>query len=98
MAILGYRSANMATIYARISDPEVRRQYEKALVNVSRIAGAAADALLSGELDDAAVHWLQTNFLKTELELGHCLRLPAKGSSVTSACRTEIWSSARQVD
>jgi len=25
------------------------------------------------------VHWLQTNFLKTELELGHCLRLPAEG-------------------
>ncbi|MBE1609780.1 hypothetical protein [Actinopolymorpha pittospori] len=25
------------------------------------------------------MHWLQTNFLKTELELGHCLRLPAEG-------------------
>lgn len=23
--------------------------------------------------------WLQTNFLKTELELGHCLRTPAEG-------------------
>ncbi len=26
-----------------------------------------------------AVYWLQTNFLKTELELGHCLRTPAEG-------------------
>ena len=39
MAVLGHRSANMATIYARISDPEVRRQYESALANGSRIAG-----------------------------------------------------------
>jgi hypothetical protein len=30
-------------------------------------------------LDDAPVDWLKTNFLKTELELGHCLRLPAEG-------------------
>ena len=79
MAVLGHRSANMAMIYARISDPEVRRQYESALANGNRIAGPAAEALLHGKLDDATVHWLQTNFLKTELELGHCLRLPAEG-------------------
>ncbi len=30
-------------------------------------------------LDTEAVSWLQTNFLKTELELGHCLRTPAEG-------------------
>lgn len=24
------------------------------------------------------MHWLQTNFLKTELELGHCLRSSAE--------------------
>jgi hypothetical protein len=35
--------------------------------------------LLEGTLDDEAVHWLQANFLKTDLELGHCLRLPAEG-------------------
>jgi integrase len=70
MAVLGHRSANMAMIYARISDPEVRRQYESALANGNRIAGPAAEALLNGKLDKAAVHWLQTKFLKTELELG----------------------------
>jgi integrase len=79
MAVLGHRSANMAMIYARVSDPEVRRQYEQAITNGARIAGPAAEALLHGKLDDATVHWLQTNFLKTELELGHCLRLPAEG-------------------
>ena len=68
-------------IYSRISDPEVRRQYEDALASGNRIAGPAAEALMSGRLDDQAIHWLQTNFLKTELELelGHCLRLPAEG-------------------
>ena len=69
----------MSLIYARISDPEVRRQYEAALASGARIAGPAADALLHDRLDSRIVHWLQTNFLKTELELGHCLRLPAEG-------------------
>jgi len=66
-------------IYSRISDPEVRRQYENALASGSRIAGPAAVRLQARTLDEASVHWLQTNFLKTELELGHCLRLPAEG-------------------
>jgi len=79
MAVLGHKSTAMAMIYARISDPEVRRQYEAALTAGQRIAGPAAEALLRGEMSDEAVHWLQTNFLKTELELGHCLRLPAEG-------------------
>ncbi len=79
MTILGHKSAAMSMIYSRISDPEVRRQYEEALASGNRIAGPAAEALMSGRLDDQAIHWLQTNFLKTELELGHCLRLPAEG-------------------
>jgi integrase len=79
MAILGHQSPAMALIYARLSDPEVRRQYEEALTRGTGIAGPAAEALLTGSLDADAVHWLQTNFLKTELELGHCLRLPAEG-------------------
>ena len=79
MAILGHKSAAMSMIYSRISDPEVRRQYENALASGSRIAGPAAVRLQARTLDEASVHWLQTNFLKTELELGHCLRLPAEG-------------------
>jgi len=79
MSILGHKSAAMSMIYSRISDPEVRRQYEVALTAGNRMAGPAAEALMNGKLDDQALHWLQTNFLKTELELGHCLRLPAEG-------------------
>lgn len=79
MTILGHKSASMSMIYSRISDPEVRRQYEEALASGNRIAGPAAEALLSRNLDGQAIHWLQTNFFKTELELGHCLRLPAEG-------------------
>jgi Phage integrase family len=79
MAILGHQSPAMSLIYSRLSDPEVRRQYEEALSHGTRIAGPAAETLLTGKLDTEAVHWLQTNFFKTELELGHCLRLPAEG-------------------
>ncbi|MFE9007411.1 hypothetical protein ACFYOY_35725 [Streptomyces sp. NPDC007875] len=42
-------------------------------------AGPAAGAGEYGALPDASVDWLKTNFFKTELELGHCLRLPAEG-------------------
>jgi hypothetical protein len=78
MAVLGHTSTAMAMIYTRISGPKVRRQYEAALTAGQRIAGPAAEALLRGEMSDEAVHWLQTNYLKTELQLGHCLRLPAE--------------------
>ncbi len=43
------------------------------------MAGPAAQALREHRLDPDAAHWLQSNFLKTELELGHCLRLPQEG-------------------
>jgi hypothetical protein len=42
-------------------------------------AGPAVDALREHRLDPEAVSWLQTNFLITELELGHCLRTLAEG-------------------
>jgi hypothetical protein len=43
------------------------------------IAGVGAEAIRAGELSPGAVDWLRSNFLKTELELGHCLRLPSEG-------------------
>jgi hypothetical protein len=83
MAVLGHHSPNMAIIYSTLSDPTVKRQYQDALdrhlgPDVT-LAGPAADALREHRLDPEAVSWLQTNFLKTELELGHCLRTPAEG-------------------
>ena len=83
MAVLGHRSPNMSIIYATLSDPTVKRQYQDALDRhlgpEVALAGPAADALREHRLDPEAVSWLQTNFLKTELELGHCLRTPAEG-------------------
>jgi len=83
MAVLGHATPNMSIIYSTLSDPTVKQQYQDALdrhlgpeVN---LAGPAADALREHRLDPEAVSWLQTNFLKTELELGHCLRTPAEG-------------------
>jgi len=83
MAVLGHRTPNMSIIYASLSDPTVKQQYQDALdrhlgPDVT-LAGPAADALREHRLDAAAVSWLETNFLKTELELGHCLRTPAEG-------------------
>ena len=43
------------------------------------LAGRFADTLRAGDLDQAALDWLATNFYKTELELGRCLRLPQEG-------------------
>ena len=43
------------------------------------IAGTGAEAIRAGVLSAEAVDWLRSNFLKTELELGHCLRLPSEG-------------------
>jgi integrase len=79
MAILGHRSAQMSATYSRVSDPVVKEQYEQIIAAGGRIAGPAAEALIANRLDDATVDWLKTNFLKTELELGHCLRLPQEG-------------------
>jgi len=70
-------SAGKATITAH------RFQYQDApdrhLGPDVTLAGPAAEALREHRLDPEAVSWLQTNFLKTELELGHCLRTPAEG-------------------
>lgn len=79
MRVLGHESPSMAMVYARISDPEVLRDYQAVLGPGAVIAGPGAEAVRGGTLGAAAVDWLKTNFLKTELELGHCLRLPAEG-------------------
>ncbi|MFD7721303.1 tyrosine-type recombinase/integrase [Streptomyces sp. NPDC059814] len=79
MKVLGHTSVSMALVYAQISDQEVLRDYKAVLGPGATIAGPAADELRNGSLPDAAVDWLTTNFFKTELELGRCLRLPAEG-------------------
>jgi site-specific recombinase XerD len=79
MQVLGHSSASMSMVYARISDREVLRDYQAVLGPGATIAGPFAGVLRSGGLSSEAVGWLKTNFFKTELELGHCLRLPQEG-------------------
>lgn len=79
MSVLGHKSPGMSVVYARISDETVRKDYEAVLGPGAVIAGPSAEVLRTGQLPDADVDWLKTNFFKTELELGHCLRLPQEG-------------------
>ncbi|WP_262032118.1 tyrosine-type recombinase/integrase [Microvirga sp. Mcv34] len=79
MSVLGHQSPGMSMVYARISDPEVLRDYQAVLGPGALIAGPGAEAVRSGTLSAGAIDWLKANFLKTELELGHCLRLPEEG-------------------
>jgi hypothetical protein len=85
-----HRTPNMSIIYSTLSDPTVKRQYQDALdrhlgPDVT-MAGPAADALREHRLDPEAVSWVQANFLKTELELGHCLPRPPRGRASATWC------------
>jgi integrase len=79
MSVLGHSSVGMSMVYAYISDSEVLKDYQAVLGPGATIAGPCAETLRAGTLSEAAVEWLTTNFLKTELELGRCLRLPQEG-------------------
>lgn len=79
MKVLGHQSASMSMVYAQISDKEVLKDYEAVLGPGAAVAGALAETLRSGELPASDVEWIKQNFFKTELELGHCLRLPQEG-------------------
>lgn len=79
MKVLGHQSAGMSMTYISITDPTVLADYSSVLTPGALIAGPQAEAIRGGELNDEAVNWLKTNFLKTELELGRCLRLPQEG-------------------
>jgi hypothetical protein len=79
MKILGHKSAGMSMTYANISDPIVLAGYQSVVQPGAVIAGPLADTLRAGQLGQDALDWLKANFYKTELELGHCLRLPQEG-------------------
>ncbi len=79
MQVLGHTSASMAMVYAHISDREVLRDYQAVLGPGATLAGPYAETLRMGGLSADEMDWIKTNFFKTELELGHCLRLPQEG-------------------
>lgn len=86
MKVLGHKSPGMSMTYTHISDPTVLADYQAVLQPGAVIAGPLADALRSGQLDQDALDWLKTNFYKTELELGRCLRFPQEGP-----CECELY-------
>jgi hypothetical protein len=79
MKILKHKSPGMSMTYANISDPAVLADYQSVLKPGAVIAGPLARTLRAGQLGQDALDWIKTNFYKTELELGHCLRLPHEG-------------------
>jgi integrase len=79
MKVLGHSSAGMSMVYAQISDRELLRDYQSVLSPGAIIAGPCAEELRNGEMPQSSIDWLKTNFFKTELELGRCLRLPQEG-------------------
>jgi hypothetical protein len=82
----------MSLVYAQISDQEVLKDYQAVLGPGATLAGPSAEAIRSGGLSVETVDWLNSNFFKTELELGHCLRLPQEGPCkcdlITASLRT----------
>jgi hypothetical protein len=69
----------MSMTYANISAPVVLADYQSVVQPGAVIAGPLASTLRAGQLGQDALDWLKVNFYKTELELGHCLRLPQEG-------------------
>lgn len=51
----------------------------KALGPGALVAGQLAEAIRSRAMSADSLAWLKVNFFRTELELGHCLRLPGEG-------------------
>lgn len=88
MKILGHKSAGMSMTYANISDPVVLADYQSVLQPGAVIADPLAETLRAGQLGQDALDWLKTNFYKTELELGHCLRPPQEGPCECDLCLT----------
>ncbi len=79
MSVLGHSSVGMSMVYAYVSDQEVLKDYQSVLGPGATVAGPCAETLRAGTLSPVAIEWLKSNFFKTELELGHCLRLPQEG-------------------
>jgi len=86
MKILGHASAGMTMVYAQVTDQAVLRDYQAVLGPGATIAGPCAETIRGGDLSAEAVDWLKSNFFKTELELGRCLRLPQEGP-----CECELY-------
>lgn len=79
MKMLGHTSTGMTLVYAHLSDSSAREDYMKVLDPGAIVAGSLAEAIRTRTMPEDSLAWLKTNFFRTELELGHCLRLPEEG-------------------
>lgn len=83
MRVLGHESANHTMVYLYISDQEVLDDYSAAIRTELKpgmaVAGPFAEILRTSKVSASDVEWLKARFIKTELELGECLRLPEEG-------------------
>jgi integrase len=79
MKMLGHTSTGMTLVYTHLSDATLREEYLKVLGPGAQIAGQLAATLRAGAMPPDSIAWLKANFFRTELELGHCLRLPEEG-------------------
>jgi integrase len=79
MKMLGHTSTEMTLVYAHLSEAATREDYQRVLGPGAAIAGPLAEQIRSGAMPQASLDWLRANFFRTELELGHCLRLPEEG-------------------
>lgn len=77
MTLMGHASAAMSMSYIALSDENVKDEYEAALGREG--TAATGNVFLPETLPQGDVDWMKTNFFKSELELGHCLRLPEEG-------------------
>ena len=79
MKMLGHTSTGMTLVYAHLTDATVREDYLRVLGPGAQLAGPLAATLRAGTMPPDSIEWLKANFFRTELELGHCLRLPQEG-------------------
>jgi len=90
MAVLGHRSPAMSLIYASLSDPTVKKQYQDGLDQrlgpEVTLPGPAAQALREHRLDPDAVHWLQSNSSRPSSNSGTACAFPRKGRASATSC------------
>src|SRR4029077_2972279 len=79
LRMLGHTSTEKTLVDAHLSDRAVVEDDQRVLGPGAVLAGPIAAELRAGTLPRESIEWLKAIFFKTELELGHSLRLPHEG-------------------
>jgi hypothetical protein len=75
----GHTSTEITLVYAHLSDRAMVEDDQRVLGPGAVVAGPIAAELQAGTFPTESALWLKASFFRTELELGHCLRLPKEG-------------------